>query len=366
MKTIESAGFRRGDVYYVRYDQGVGSEEAIGRPYLIVSSDAGNNTSPLLTVIPLTTSVRYLGVGIELSTPRRRSWAICNNISTLDKIRFGDYMCSLSAAEMAKIDAALVETLELPVINDKKQAEHDKQIEIMKQALQEAEKKASDSSLEIEVLKKAYERVLDKLVDMRIEKDVSARVPVEPIKESDPEPKVEIRPEPAQETSELVDINRCTFDDLRALNFSTNIALNILNNRPFMDIEDLKVVPGVTRVAYGLVEKKITVGDTAEFKQKKSKPVKKPKTTAKAVEWDKPITWDEFKRYLPEKQKECLAYFADKWGCNTKRISEMFGVHQETVRKYIERNNLRGILKSFSSPDDAEAFSKWLKDNSEV
>lgn len=462
MKTIESAGFKRGEVFYVRYDQSVGSEEAVGRPYIIISSDEGNESSPLLTVVPMTTSPRYTSTGVELTTPRRKSWALCNNIFSLDKSRFQDWMCTLTAAEMNKIDAAVAKVLGMSINEDR----YSKQIEELKQAAEAAEKTAADSALEIEILKRAYERVLDKLVEQRIDADISKRqevqkpeefvseadlsvenIPEIPVIEDIPEPPV---PEPEiEEIPDVVDINRCTFKDLKKLNFSDNIAANIMANRPYMDVEDLRIVPGVTRVAFGLVEKKITVGDTAEFKPEKKKPEKKPQnewskpvtwetfksyprekqieclnyfretwscgtammaemfkcprstlssywtnhdmkgllannpdSEKKAVfvewlasfepkipepvesgEWDKIITWDEFKRYFPDKQVECLIHFEEKWNCNVVMMCEMFGTEEATVRKYFTRNNLNGILQKFPSSESVENFSKWLKNN---
>ena len=453
MKTIESAGFKRGEVFYVRYDQSVGSEEAVGRPYIIISSDERNDSSPLLTVIPMTTSYKHLGVGIELTTPRRKSWALCNNIISLDKSRFQDWMCTLTAAEMSKIDAAVAKVLALSINNER----YDKQIEELKQAVEAAEKTAADSALEIEILKRAYERVLDRLVEQRIDADISKRQEVQKPEElvSEPDlaaedipeiPVIEAVPEPeTEEIPELVDINRCTFKDLKKLNFSDNIAANIMANRPFMCVDDLRIVPGVTRVAFGLVEKKITVGDTAEFRPKKkekpqgewdrpitwetfkSYPHEKqieclnyfretwscgsgmmaemfgcPKSTVsswwknhdmqgllesytpvekkqrftewlasfnpkipepvESAEWDKIITWDEFKRYFPDKQVECLIHFAEKWNCNVSMMCKMFGEKEDTVRHYFGRNNLNGILLKFPSSEKVELFSKWLKD----
>lgn len=368
MKTIESAGFKRGEVFYVRYDQSVGSEEAVGRPYIIISSDEGNESSPLLTVVPMTTSPRYTSTGVELTTPRRRSWALCNNIFSLDKSRFVDWMCTLTAAEMNKIDAAVAKVLALSTCNER----YDKQIEELKQAVEAAEKTVADSALEIEILKRAYERVLDKLVEQRIDVDISKRQevqePEELVSEADlsaedmPEiPAIEDVPEPpvpepeTEETPELVDINRCTFKDLKKLNFSDNIAGNIMANRPYMNVEDLRIVPGVTRMAFGLVEKKITVGDTAEFKPEKKKPEKNPQN-----EWNKPVRWETFKSYPREKQIECLNYFRETWSCTTMMMAKMFGCPPSTISSWWKNHDMQGLLESYPHLEKKQRFTEWL------
>lgn len=357
MKTITTMGFRRGEVYYVRYDSGMGTEMGVGRPYLIVSCDEQNIKSSLLTVVPLTTATKYdTDIFVELTTPSRRSWAVLNNIASFDKMRFGDKMCTLTPHEMANIDEALAGILELPINTARKRAEADRQIEALKQAVIDAEKAAADAEIEKEIFEKAYERILDKLVDQRIEKDVAARIA--PVEETEPkqEPVVIPEPEPVNISEpKIVDINRCAFDDLKALNFTDNVILNIIANRPYMSIEDLRIIPGVTRVAYGLIEKKITVGDTAEFKLNKPKPVKK-----QFGEWDRPITWEVFKSYPHEKQVKCLTHFKEKHRASSGMLAEMFGLKPQSLSQYWGKHDLKGLLVHNPNAEDVKRFMEWL------
>ncbi len=45
---------RRGDLYYAELDPIVGSEQAGTRPVLVVSNDVGNQYSPVIVIVPIT------------------------------------------------------------------------------------------------------------------------------------------------------------------------------------------------------------------------------------------------------------------------------------------------------------------------
>lgn len=70
-----------------------------------------------------------------------------------------------------------------------------------------------------------------------------------------PEPVVE----PPEKEPELLDLNSATFDELRKIGFSTNQALNVINARPIVKLEDLGRVPGVNKCLYQLMEKRVMV-----------------------------------------------------------------------------------------------------------
>lgn len=97
-------------------------------------------------------------------------------------------------------------------------------------------------------------------------------------------PPVEKPKKPEYETPELVDLNTCSEDDLKSIGFRPDVAKMIIAARPYTYVDDLRGVPGVTRIAYQLVEKKVTV---SQVEQPKPKP-EKPKTV-KPVEPVKPV-----------------------------------------------------------------------------
>jgi mRNA interferase MazF len=101
---------KRGEVYYVfKYDvSAVGSEQGAGRPAVIVSNNVGNIHSSIVEVVFLTTKPKTdLPTHVSLSSTAKASIALCEQITTLDTCKLGEYMCTLSDAEMSQIDTAL-------------------------------------------------------------------------------------------------------------------------------------------------------------------------------------------------------------------------------------------------------------------
>lgn len=86
----------------------------------------------------------------------------------------------------------------------------------------------------------------------------------------EPEPELEIEePEEIVRTlteDERVDLNKASFDELKAIGFFTNQALNVIQHRPYEKKEDLLKVPGITSKAYHILGSrvKVVVGGTDE------------------------------------------------------------------------------------------------------
>lgn len=169
---------KRGEVWYVGFDGGVGHEETVGRPAIIVSSQEGVDTSPVVNVVYTTTQPKHLGLTVELSSMNKRSWALCTNTTSVDKRRLRDRMCTLTDAEMAKVDLALRKAFGLPVeakvIDDglsEKLAESEKALELIKD-------RAAELETDVQVYKRLYDKLLEKYIDLKLDKDVSVTVAV--------------------------------------------------------------------------------------------------------------------------------------------------------------------------------------------
>lgn len=86
---------RRGDIVYVeKYGASAGSEQYADRPALVVSNDKCNIHSDVVEVVYLTT-------------------ALCEQITSISKLRVKNFMCAASAEEMTQIDIALLISLDL-------------------------------------------------------------------------------------------------------------------------------------------------------------------------------------------------------------------------------------------------------------
>ena len=104
---------QRGDVYYANLDPSQGAETQKTRPVVIVSNNAANHASALVTVLPMTSNVTRI-YPFEVKLPAKDtglgkdSKAMAQQVRTLDKGRLGLHAeGQVPGALMVKIDAAL-------------------------------------------------------------------------------------------------------------------------------------------------------------------------------------------------------------------------------------------------------------------
>lgn len=98
----------RGDIHYISDGPYVGSEQAPGRPAIIVSNDANNATSATVEVVFLTTRPKHdLPTHVTISSAARLSTALCEQISSVSIERLGNYAGTCTEKEMKAIESAL-------------------------------------------------------------------------------------------------------------------------------------------------------------------------------------------------------------------------------------------------------------------
>lgn len=109
----------RGEIYYVDFGDGVGSEEKGVRPAVVIQNEKGNFYSPTIIVSPITTqSKTVIPTHVDLYNNfdnglKDKSTAMLEQIFTIDKQRLGEKIGSLTEDEMKKIDKALKISLDL-------------------------------------------------------------------------------------------------------------------------------------------------------------------------------------------------------------------------------------------------------------
>jgi mRNA interferase MazF len=113
---------RRGEVFWADVHPRSGSEQRGRRPVIIVSHDAFNLASGWRSVIvvPLSTSKAQEERG-PTSVPvpsgagglARSSFALCHQITTLDRAKLSERVGTVSASVLATIDAGLRAALNL-------------------------------------------------------------------------------------------------------------------------------------------------------------------------------------------------------------------------------------------------------------
>lgn len=184
MKNANKVEFKRGQVWYETYNGSMGSEMAVGRPIVIVSSDEGNTSSSVVTALYMSTTPKNIGVTVEVYSTHKRSWVLCQQVATLDKRRLTGYMCTLTESEMLRVELGLRKALGLPSGDDafsEKIEELEKRVSDLSDLLGEAKQKNSELELELAIQKRLYEKALDKIVEQRFEKDTATpKEPEEP------------------------------------------------------------------------------------------------------------------------------------------------------------------------------------------
>ena len=272
--------FERGEVYWVRMDNGFGGEQGVGRPGLIISRDAENSMNDTVTIAFLTTKYYGAKKRVEINATGTTSYVIHNQLLTYDKSRLGKFIGVLNSAEQRAVDDVLEEYLDLGYADDTAIKEKESEIADLKLVIEEARAevagvraevaKRDDEiaalKMEIEMWQKCYGRCMDMLVDVKVNADVQRRTAVK-----EPEPKVEPvieepkQPEPPVEEPKLavpeqetrLDINSCTATALKKIGFSLALARKIVEGRPFSSVEDIKRINGLKQSLFRVVEPKL-------------------------------------------------------------------------------------------------------------
>lgn len=105
---------QRGNIYYIHKGDSYGSEMIAGRPGIIVSNDANNATSQVVEVVFLTTQEKPpLPTHVRIITTGRESTALCEQVTTVDVSRLGDFAGCCSTEELKQVDKAVAISLGL-------------------------------------------------------------------------------------------------------------------------------------------------------------------------------------------------------------------------------------------------------------
>ena len=105
----------RGEIYYIM-DSGnnTGSEQAAGRPAIIVSNEMCNTHSPVVEVVFLTTRPKTdMPTHVTIRSTAKVSTALCEQITSISVERLGECAGVCTSQEMDAIDKALCISLSL-------------------------------------------------------------------------------------------------------------------------------------------------------------------------------------------------------------------------------------------------------------
>lgn len=101
---------KRGEVYWLDIDSNVKNITQGRRPYLIISNDKCNESSPFIYVIPLTTARKpSIPTHVKIMFNEKINTILCENVFPVDKkyLESGRYIGCISEKEMRKISEAV-------------------------------------------------------------------------------------------------------------------------------------------------------------------------------------------------------------------------------------------------------------------
>lgn len=95
-----------GDIYLVYFD-GSGNEQKGFRPGLVFQNNVGNEHSPNLIVLPLTSALKKTNQPTHVFIPkevglRKDSMVLCENPKCMSKYKLGEYITTLPEEYMAQ------------------------------------------------------------------------------------------------------------------------------------------------------------------------------------------------------------------------------------------------------------------------
>jgi mRNA interferase MazF len=100
---------RRGEVWWVSFNPSVGGEIRKTRPALVLSNNAANAALNRVIVVPLTSQTEKLYPGEAMVTLNgEQSKAKADQIATASKQRLRNKMGSLSSADLAAVEKAVL------------------------------------------------------------------------------------------------------------------------------------------------------------------------------------------------------------------------------------------------------------------
>lgn len=111
----------RGEIYWVDWSPGRGSEQTDRRPALIIQENpaSANPNYPLTIVAAVSTKGRSIPSHVEVQPSQQNgltavSYVKCEQVLTISKARILQRVGELAATDMDRVDAALKSVLALP------------------------------------------------------------------------------------------------------------------------------------------------------------------------------------------------------------------------------------------------------------
>lgn len=101
---------RRGQIWYYTPDTNMMHTQRFTRPCVVVSNDTANHFSPMVTIVPLTSSPKKkpLPTHCKLMCDGIQSTALCEQMTVIDKSRLWRFVHYTSTQEMREIGICML------------------------------------------------------------------------------------------------------------------------------------------------------------------------------------------------------------------------------------------------------------------
>lgn len=103
---------KRGDIFYANLNPAIGSEQADIRPILVVQNEMGNKYSPTIVIVPISCNLKKRSLPTHVTIPhlsglKSKSIALVEQIRTIDRSRFREYIGRIDSRVQSRVDTAL-------------------------------------------------------------------------------------------------------------------------------------------------------------------------------------------------------------------------------------------------------------------
>lgn len=166
---------RRGEIHYVKnFNTNIGCEQSAGRPAVVVSNNAQNDSSTVIQIVYMTTAAKkdlptHVKLGPKSPEKVQGSTVLTENVHSISVERLDmpySYAGRVSEEDMEKIDRALLIGLDLEryVGSSETKAELEKREEAPVVSEPEASEEVMALKVAVEFYKEQYEALLDRVL----------------------------------------------------------------------------------------------------------------------------------------------------------------------------------------------------------
>lgn len=113
---------RKGYIFYADLGEKIGSEQKGERPVVIIQNNVGNEFSPTVIIVPITSKINEKAkIPTHIFINKKKygltydSMILAEQTTTIDKKRLGNYIGTLTEEEMLQLDFALINAFGLDI-----------------------------------------------------------------------------------------------------------------------------------------------------------------------------------------------------------------------------------------------------------